>query len=74
MKKGLIGKKVGMTQIFDENGTVIPVTVIEAGPCVVAQVKTIENDGYEAVQLCLHLSLISKRHQQMWSIQAKPDL
>ena len=51
MKKALIGKKVGMTQIFDENGTVIPVTVIEAGPCVVAQVKTIENDGYEAVQL-----------------------
>ena len=51
MKTGLIGKKVGMTQIFDENGTVIPVTVIEAGPCVVAQVKTIENDGYEAVQL-----------------------
>ena len=51
MKKALIGKKVGMTQIFDENGSVIPVTVIEAGPCVVAQVKTIENDGYEAVQL-----------------------
>ena len=51
MKKALIGKKVGMTQIFDENGTVIPVTVLEAGPCVVAQVKTIENDGYEAVQL-----------------------
>ena len=51
MKKALIGKKVGMTQIFDENGVVIPVTVIEAGPCVVAQVKTIENDGYEAVQL-----------------------
>ena len=51
MKKALIGRKVGMTQIFDENGTVIPVTVIEAGPCVVAQVKTIENDGYEAVQL-----------------------
>ena len=51
MKKALIGKKLGMTQIFDENGTVIPVTVIEAGPCVVAQVKTIENDGYEAVQL-----------------------
>ena len=51
MKKALIGKKVGMTQIFDENGTVIPVTVIEAGPCVVAQVKTLENDGYEAVQL-----------------------
>ena len=49
--KTLIGKKVGMTQIFDEVGKVIPVTVIEAGPCVVAQVKTIENDGYEAVQL-----------------------
>ena len=51
MKKALIGKKLGMTQIFDENGVVIPVTVIEAGPCVVAQVKTIENDGYEAIQL-----------------------
>ena len=51
MNKGLIGKKLGMTQIFDEQGKVIPVTVIEAGPCVVAQVKTIENDGYEAVQL-----------------------
>ena len=51
MKKALIGKKVGMTQIFDEAGKVIPVTVIEAGPCVVAQVKTTENDGYNAVQL-----------------------
>ena len=51
MKKALIGKKLGMTQIFDENGTVIPVTVIEAGPCVVAQVKTSDKDGYEAVQL-----------------------
>ena len=51
MKKGLIGKKIGMTQIFDENGLVIPVTVIEAGPCVVAQVKTTETDGYNAVQL-----------------------
>ncbi len=51
MKKGLIGKKVGMTQIFDEKGNVIPVTVIEAGPCVVAQVKTTETDGYNAVQL-----------------------
>ena len=49
--KGIIGRKVGMTQIFEENGTVIPVTVIEAGPCVVAQVKTVETDGYEAVQL-----------------------
>lgn len=51
MKKGIIGKKLGMTQVFDENGNVIPVTVIEAGPCVVVQKKTLENDGYEAVQL-----------------------
>ena len=51
MKKGIIGKKVGMTQIFDENGLVIPVTVIEAEPCVVAQVKTVETDGYDAIQL-----------------------
>ena len=51
MKKGLIGKKVGMTQIFDEKGMIIPVTVIEAGPCVVSQVKTVETDGYNAVQL-----------------------
>jgi large subunit ribosomal protein L3 len=51
MKKGIIGKKIGMTQIFDEKGLVIPVTVIEAGPCVVAQVKTTETDGYNAVQL-----------------------
>jgi len=51
MKKVLIGKKVGMTQIFDEAGKVVPVTVIEAGPCVVAQVKTAETDGYDAVQL-----------------------
>ena len=51
MKKGIIGKKIGMTQIFDEIGNVIPVTVIEAGPCVVAQKKTVENDGYDAVQL-----------------------
>ena len=51
MNKGIIGKKVGMTQIFDEKGRVIPVTVIEAGPCVIAQVKTVETDGYNAVQL-----------------------
>ena len=51
MKKGIIGRKVGMTQIFDEKGNAIPVTVIEAGPCVVAQVKTEETDGYNAVQL-----------------------
>ena len=51
MKKGIIGKKLGMTQIFDAKGNVIPVTLIEAGPCVVAQKKTVENDGYNAVQL-----------------------
>ena len=51
MKKGLIGKKIGMTQIFDEKGNVIPVTVVEAGPCVIVQKKTVENDGYEAVQV-----------------------
>ena len=51
MKKGIIGKKLGMTQIFDEKGNVIPVTLIEAGPCAVAQKKTVETDGYNAVQL-----------------------
>ena len=51
MQKGIIGKKVGMTQIFDEKGNVVPVTVIEAGPCVVVQKKTVENDGYAAVQI-----------------------
>ncbi|MBP5303687.1 MAG: 50S ribosomal protein L3 [Clostridia bacterium] len=50
MQKGIIGKKVGMTQIFDDQGKVVPVTVIEAGPCVVVQKKTIENDGYNAIQ------------------------
>ncbi|MBQ8108046.1 MAG: 50S ribosomal protein L3 [Ruminococcus sp.] len=51
MLKGIIGKKIGMTQIFDEAGKIVPVTVVEAGPCVVVQKKTVENDGYEAVQL-----------------------
>ena len=51
MKKGLIGKKIGMTQIFDDAGNVIPVTVVEAGPCTVTQIKTVENDGYQAVQV-----------------------
>ena len=51
MQKGIIGKKVGMTQIFDAKGNVVPVTVVEAGPCVVVQKKTVENDGYAAVQL-----------------------
>ena len=51
MKKGIIGKKLGMTQIFDEKGNVVPVTLIQAGPCHVAQKKTVETDGYEALQL-----------------------
>ena len=51
MKKAIIGRKVGMTQIFDEAGKVIPVTVLEAGPCVIAPVKSVETDGYNAVQL-----------------------
>lgn len=65
MKKGLIGKKIGMTQIFDENGKVIPVTVVELGPCPVVQVKTVENDGYAALQLGfqdLKLSRVNKPH------------
>ena len=51
MSKGILGKKVGMTQFFTENGLAIPVTVIEAGPCVVVQKKTVESDGYQAIQL-----------------------
>lgn len=51
MKKAIIGKKIGMTQIFDESGKVIPVTVVEAGPCMVIQKKTVENDGYDAIQV-----------------------
>ena len=51
MQKAIIGKKIGMTQIFDEKGNVVPVTVVEAGPCVVVQKKTVENDGYAAIQL-----------------------
>ena len=80
MKKALIGKKVGMTQIFDENGTVIPVTVIEAGPCTVAQVKTLENDGYEAVQLGFgevkekHLNKPVKGHFAKANVTAKKHL
>ena len=51
MKKAILATKVGMTQIFNEDGQLIPVTVLQAGPCVVTQVKTEENDGYEAVQV-----------------------
>ena len=51
MKKAILATKVGMTQIFNEDGVLTPVTVLQAGPCVVTQVKTVENDGYEAVQV-----------------------
>ena len=51
MEKGIIGRKIGMTQLFTENGNVVPVTVVEAGPCTVVQKKTAETDGYSAVQL-----------------------
>ena len=51
MKKAILATKVGMTQIFDEKGTLVPVTVLQAGPCVVTQVKTVANDGYSAVQV-----------------------
>ena len=51
MKKAILATKVGMTQIFNEDGTLVPVTVLQAGPCVVTQVKTVENDGYSAVQV-----------------------
>ena len=51
MKKAILATKVGMTQIFNEDGVLVPVTVLQAGPCVVTQVKTVENDGYEAVQV-----------------------
>lgn len=51
MKKAILGRKIGMTQVFTESGTVVPVTVVEAGPCAVVQKKTMENDGYEAIQV-----------------------
>lgn len=74
MKKGLIGKKIGMTQIFDENGKVIPVTVVEAGPCVVTQKKTMENDGYEAVQVGFGDVKVSKLNKPMKGHFAKNDV
>ncbi len=80
MKKGIIGKKIGMTQIFDEIGNVIPVTVIEAGPCVVAQKKTVENDGYDAVQLGFmdvkekHLNKAEKGHFEKAGVALKKHL
>ena len=80
MKKGIIGKKIGMTQIFDEVGNVIPVTVIEAGPCVVAQKKTAEKDGYDAVQLGFmdvkekHMTKAEKGHFEKAGVAPKKHL
>ena len=74
MKKGIVGKKLGMTQLFDNNGNVVPVTVIEAGPCVVAQKKTIENDGYEAVQIGYGDLKASKVNKPMKGHFAKGDV
>ena len=80
MNKGLIGKKIGMTQIFDEKGNVIPVTVIECGPCVVAQKKTVENDGYDAIQLgfmdakAKHMTKAEQGHFEKNGLQLKKHL
>ena len=80
MKKGIIGKKLGMTQIFAENGAVVPVTVIEAGPCVVTQKKTTETDGYEAIQVGYedvsekHVNKPAKGHFAKAGVSAKKHL
>ena len=80
MKKAIIGKKLGMTQIFAENGAVIPVTVIEAGPCVVSQKKTTETDGYEAIQVgyedvsAKHVNKPAKGHFAKAGVEAKKHL
>ncbi|MCM1132086.1 MAG: 50S ribosomal protein L3 [Ruminococcus flavefaciens] len=74
MQKGIIGKKIGMTQIFDEEGKVIPVTVIEAGPCVVVQKKTVENDGYSALQLGYGDVKVQRVNKPMKGHFAKADV
>ena len=80
MKHAIIGRKIGMTQIFEENGNVIPVTVIEAGPCVVTQKKTVETDGYNAVQLGFadvkdkHLTKPQKGHFKKMGVAPKKYL
>ena len=80
MKKGIIGKMLGMTQLFDEKGNVIPVTLIEAGPCAVAQKKTVENDGYNAIQLAFedakekHLNKAQLGHFKKAGVSPKKHL
>ena len=74
MQKAIVGKKLGMTQLFDANGNVVPVTVIEAGPCVVSQKKTVETDGYEAVQIGYGDLKASKVNKPMKGHFAKADV
>jgi len=74
MQKGLIGKKIGMTQFFDEKGTVIPVTVLEVGPCVVVQKKTAEKDGYSALQLGYGDMKLARVNKPMKGHFAKADV
>ena len=74
MKKGLIGRKIGMTQVFDEKGNVIPVTVVELGPCAVVQKKTIENDGYAAVQVGFGDQKLHRVNKPMKGHFAKGDV
>ncbi len=74
MQKGLIGKKIGMTQLFDEKGVVIPVTVLEVGPCAVVQKKTTEKDGYNAVQLGFGDMKVSRVNKPMKGHFAKADV
>ena len=74
MQKGLVGKKLGMTQLFDAQGNVVPVTVIEAGPCVVTAKKTADNDGYEAVQVGFGDLKASKVNKPMKGHFAKGDV
>ena len=80
MNKGIIGKKLGMTQLFDENGKVVPVTVVDAGPCTVVQKKTVESDGYQAVQVgfgdvsAKHVNKAAKGHFEKANVAPKRTL
>ena len=71
MKKAIVGKKIGMTQIFTEDGRLVPVTVIKAGPCTVVQTKTVESDGYNAVQVGFG-ELTEKRAEKLLSKRSGP--
>ncbi len=74
MQKGIIAKKIGMTQLFDENSKVVPVTILEAGPCVVVQKKTVENDGYCAAQLGFGEASAKNTNKPLKGHFAKADL